>query len=170
MGVLIPILAAAQILAAAAVSTTNGGFVEALRRDPFGPPPAGSSYSRSHCGSLSQSPRQEAPRPLAEAATVEGPLEVALVEAVVRRNAAQIRYCYERELPAKPELAGRVVVDFTIDADGRVPEARIKSTTLNEATVESCVIQCFKKLRFSKPADGANARVSVPLIFGARGD
>lgn len=45
-----------------------------------------------------------------DAPVVEGPLEVVLVQKVLQRNRAQLRYCVERELSKAETLAGELTI------------------------------------------------------------
>ena len=56
-----------------------------------------------------------------------GALDKSLIDAVIKRNMNQIRYCYQRELTKNPSLGGKIVVKFTIAKDGSVSKASIKS-------------------------------------------
>src|SRR6185503_6342370 len=52
-----------------------------------------------------------------------GALDKSLIDAVIKRNMNQIRYCYQRELTKQPELAGKITVKFVIAKDGSVSKA-----------------------------------------------
>lgn len=82
---------------------------------------------------------------------------------VVRARAGLIRVCYQRALAKQPDLSGKVVVRFTIAADGTVPRAEVTGTTLKTPAVEACIVAQIKKMRF--PAKGAAAVVNYPFIF-----
>ena len=105
-----------------------------------------------------------------EETVIMGSLDPAIIDAVIKRHLAQIQYCYERELPSKPKLNGKLVVHFVIEADGRVSQAAMKSTTMNDANVESCVAERFKMIRFPNPKGGGIVTVNYPLLFKASGD
>lgn len=96
---------------------------------------------------------------------VLGALDRSLVSEVVKRNLNPIRYCYQRELAKNPALAGKVVVKFTIAADGSVSAASVSSTTLGDAAVESCVVGRFLRMQFPPATGGGIVIVSYPLTF-----
>ena len=96
-----------------------------------------------------------------------GALHRGFIDQVIRRHMNQIRYCYQRELQKNPTLAGKVVVGFTIAADGTVSAAEIKATTLGNEAVEQCVIGRFERMEFSEPTGGGIVIVSYPLLFEA---
>lgn len=87
------------------------------------------------------------------------------IEKVIRRRLGAIKMCYERELAVSPSLAGKVSVSFTIDAQGRVSAASIKSTTLNNPKVENCILRTFKRMRFPAPVGGGIVNVTYPFVF-----
>ena len=96
---------------------------------------------------------------------VLGSIDKSLIDKVVRRHMNQIRYCYQRELASNPSLAGKVVVKFAVGPDGAVTSAELRSTTLGNSAVESCVIGRFRRMAFPAPAGGGIVIVSYPLQF-----
>ncbi len=96
-----------------------------------------------------------------------GSIDKTFIDAVVRRHMNQIRYCYQRELQKNPGLAGKVVVKFVVAKDGTVASASIKSSTLNDATVESCLVSRFLRMSFPAPGGGGIVMVSYPFLFTA---
>ncbi len=96
---------------------------------------------------------------------VLGALAKEEIQEVIRRNLAQIRYCYQRELAKNPELEGKVVVKFVIAKDGTVQSASTRSSTLGNAVVETCVNNRFLRMQFPEPAGGGIVIVSYPFLF-----
>ncbi|MGI5863102.1 MAG: TonB family protein [Myxococcales bacterium] len=94
-----------------------------------------------------------------------------LIRKVIRRNIAQIRYCYEKELQHQPDLAGRIVVLFVIDANGNVPSARItEGTTLRHQALGNCICTRVQSWTFPAPKGGGQAMVTYPFIFKQSGE
>lgn len=96
-----------------------------------------------------------------------GALDKSLIDAVIRRNMSQIRYCYQRELTKNPNLKGKIIVKFTIAADGTVSKAGIKSSSMGSPPVEDCITGRFKRFQFPEPKGGGVVIVSYPFIFSA---
>ena len=96
---------------------------------------------------------------------VTGSLDKDLVEAVIKRNTNQLRYCYQRELTKKPTLAGDVTVKFTISPDGSVSAATVAATTLNNPNVESCLISRFTRFSYPMPKGGGIVIVEYSMVF-----
>lgn len=94
-----------------------------------------------------------------------GAIDKSTVERIVNQYLPQIKYCYEKELSKNPHLFGKVVVKFVIDKDGSVSSAITKATTLNNATVETCICERFKKMKFPAPKGGGIGIVSYPFVF-----
>jgi hypothetical protein len=86
------------------------------------------------------------------------------VDRVVKSRKGTIQACYQRVVERKQNLAGKLVVSFTIDAGGTVTSTRIDKgkSTLSDSDVESCVKRQIQGLKF--PAKGG-ALVNYPFIF-----
>lgn len=94
-----------------------------------------------------------------------GALDKSLIDAVIKRNMAQIRYCYQRELTKNPSLGGKITVKFVIAKDGTVSSATTKTSTMNNPAVESCINGRFMRFQFPEPKGGGIVIVSYPFIF-----
>ena len=88
------------------------------------------------------------------------------IREVVQKRSNALRNCYEQQLLANPDLSGKIIVFWKIGLDGKVTDASIKSTTMNNARVESCLTQTVNRLRFDPP-DGGICVVEFPFIFTA---
>jgi hypothetical protein len=82
--------------------------------------------------------------------------------AVIQTKAGIYRACYQRELTHTPGLGGKLVVELTIAASGKVMQTRTVSDTLGSRGVEDCVRSSLATLVF--PAKGG-AVVSYPFEF-----
>lgn len=102
-----------------------------------------------------------------EETVIEGGLDRDVIADVIRRNLGQIRYCYERQLSSNPELYGKLLVRFTIDAAGGVMEPKIDTSTLKSNMVEGCVLRRLAGWKFPNPKGGTQVRVSYPFLFKA---
>lgn len=74
------------------------------------------------------------------------------IHRVVQAHTSSVKYCYEKELAQKPELAGRVTTRIKIDDTGTVSEATIASSTLGDANVEGCMLQQIRNWKFPAKA------------------
>ena len=96
-----------------------------------------------------------------------GALDKSLIDAVIKRNMSQIRYCYQRELTKNPDLKGKIIVKFVIAANGSVSKASIKSSSMGSKAVESCITGRFRRFKFPEPKGGGIVIVSYPFIFSS---
>ena len=94
-----------------------------------------------------------------------GSLDRAQIDAVVKRHTSSIKYCYQRQLPMNPNLAGKINVKFVIAGDGSVSSASLKESSMGNATVESCVVNRFKTMKFPEPQGQGIVIVSYPFLF-----
>ena len=98
-------------------------------------------------------------------ATVKGPLKREIIRRILRRHIYEPRYCYQRALSIKPNLRGRLEVQFTISATGRVSKVVISSSTMNNKMVEGCLAKLVRRWLFPKPRGGRPVKVTVPFLF-----
>ncbi len=98
---------------------------------------------------------------------IEGGLDRDAIADVIRRNLGQIRYCYERQLSSNPDLYGKILVKFTIGAQGEVADSRVDNSTLKSAMVEGCIMRRMASWKFPEPKGGTQVHVSYPFLFKA---
>jgi TonB family protein len=109
------------------------------------------------------------PDVIASSARVRGGHDADTIRRIVRLHINEVRYCYERELARKPDLAGRLVIDFTIAASGQVGAAMVQSSTVGNAGVERCTIEAVRRWEFPRPLGGGIAIVSYPFVLTPAG-
>ncbi len=102
---------------------------------------------------------------LAKNQTKPGPLTPDVIKDVVGEHRAEARRCYEAAAAKRPRLNGKVVVRFRIGLDGKVSEAAVASSSLNELGVETCLVTSAKGWLFPKPKHCA-VEVNFPFTFG----
>lgn len=68
-----------------------------------------------------------------------------VVMAVVNAHSAAILSCYQRALKLNPHLRGKIVVRFTIDYLGKISHVEVVSSTLNNPSVERCVVSRIRR-------------------------
>jgi outer membrane biosynthesis protein TonB len=99
---------------------------------------------------------------------VQGSIDREAVAKVVNSHLQEVRACYERALLKDPGLAGKVVLEWTINTAGTVTTARTKSSSLGSGAVEGCILQGLKNWKFPK-AQGGLVIVSYPFLFNSVG-
>jgi hypothetical protein len=100
-----------------------------------------------------------------EEAEAIGGLDKSLIAAVVQANIGQIKHCYERQLIVDPNIFGKVVANWTINKEGTVSVSSVKNTTMNNKSVENCILAKIKNWNFPKPKGGGQVLVSYPFLF-----
>jgi TonB family protein len=88
-----------------------------------------------------------------------------LVGEHLARRWNQFKFCYSRQLDREPNLWGKVTVNFTISGDGRVNEALVLSSSLNNTNVEECVLRVIRRIVFPLPRGGGEVIVTYPFLF-----
>ncbi|NOK03210.1 MULTISPECIES: AgmX/PglI C-terminal domain-containing protein [Myxococcus] len=101
-------------------------------------------------------------------ASTQGTVDREAVARVINSNLHEVHGCYERALLKDPGLAGKVVLEWTIGANGRVVAAKTKSSTLRNASVESCILSKLKSWTFPSPKGGV-VIITYPFLFNSVG-
>lgn len=86
------------------------------------------------------------------------------IRQVVQARSNRIRNCFERELQINPALAGNISVTWRVQADGSVSDAAIGNSTMNNRSVENCILQTVDRMRFESP-DGGVCIINFPFVF-----
>ncbi len=104
-------------------------------------------------------------------ATIIGSIDKELIRAVIKEHAQQIRFCYEEQLAVNPKLAGKIVIRWTIDADGNASNAAVdgSGTSLADDKVHQCMMARIVSWQFPKPKGGGIAVITYPWILRAAG-
>ncbi|MEM7609346.1 MAG: AgmX/PglI C-terminal domain-containing protein, partial [Myxococcota bacterium] len=102
-------------------------------------------------------------------ADVRGSLSREVIRRVVRRHNTEVKFCYEQELNARPDLEGRVTIRFIISPTGAVQNAVTQATTLRNQRVENCIAQAVRRWTFPSPDGGGIVIVNYPFLLSAAG-
>ena len=98
--------------------------------------------------------------------SANGDLDKAIIRRYIKRNEAKIRFCYEKQLLAKPGLSGTVQAQFFITPNGTVASS---SGSGVDPEVASCVADVIHGIEFPKPKGGGGVQVNYPFTFRAAG-
>ncbi len=90
-------------------------------------------------------------------------LPPAAIKSTIKRNLPQVKACYERELKQKPTLEGKVVVAWTIGADGRVRRPRVVRNSTGSRGFLPCVTRSVASWRF--PRAESPSDIEYPFVF-----
>jgi len=96
---------------------------------------------------------------------VKGSLSKEVIRRIIRQHLNEIRYCYAQQLVVKPDLQGRVVIQFLISSQGTVQMASVVDSTLDNTQVENCVAKAFQRWTFPAPEDSGVVIATYPLMF-----
>jgi len=96
---------------------------------------------------------------------IEGGLDKEVISKVIGSYLGEIRYCYERQLSAEPDLYGKVAIKFIITSDGSVIDNRISTSSLKNSMVEGCILRRISRWKFPKPKGGTQVLVTYPFMF-----
>jgi hypothetical protein len=107
------------------------------------------------------------PRVRGAKVVVQGSLDRAVIQRVVRSHFGRIRGCYQKELRSKPGVAGRLLVRFVIGTDGKVSKVA-GGGTVNSEPLHKCVVAQFRGMVFPKPRNGVVV-VNYPIVFQSAG-
>lgn len=98
-------------------------------------------------------------------AVIDEGLTKAEVGAVIRKHWNQIRYCYSSAGLRAPNLDARLVVAFAINAQGRVAQSAVSSSTRKEQYLENCLLRLIDTMQFPHPRGGKMVNVDYPFVF-----
>jgi hypothetical protein len=101
----------------------------------------------------------------------EGGLTAEEIQRVVNRFMTQIKYCYDREVQANPDLIGKVAARWIIGPDGRVQTSNVVApeTTLQSSKVGDCLLTVVNRMVFPEPRGGGVVKVTFPFVFSVAG-
>jgi len=128
---------------------------------------SGSGYGRGAGGLGGR--RARAPDVIPGQANVRGSLDKEIIRRIIRRHINEVKYCYEQELTKKPDLGGRIMVQFTIAATGQVVASVLQNSSMGNAKVENCTVQAVRRWEFPKPLGGGIVIVSYPFVLTPAG-
>jgi TonB family protein len=93
-----------------------------------------------------------------------GTLDKRQIDEVIKVRMGRIQACYQREFQRNPGLQGRVTLRILIDKDGSVPLVKVRQSTMNNPTVEQCLIDELRETHFPAPT-GGTVVVTYPFSF-----
>lgn len=88
------------------------------------------------------------------------------IKGTIQQNQGQVRACYERELKTSPTMRGKVVVGWTIGADGKVRSPKVVSNTTGNREMLPCIRRSIKSWRFPKAQSPQD--IEYPFVFKPR--
>lgn len=86
------------------------------------------------------------------------------IAATVKQYQGGIKYAYNRELLANPNLSGNMLVSFVIRPDGAVESVEVRQSTLNWPPLDDAVKKRMQHWKFAR-GTGGPVRVVFPFVF-----
>ncbi|MCM2282471.1 MAG: AgmX/PglI C-terminal domain-containing protein [Bdellovibrionaceae bacterium] len=93
-----------------------------------------------------------------------GTIDREAIRRAVLANIRAIKSCYERELNRNPDLFGKLVMEWVIGEQGRVVQARVKSSEV-KGQVGNCVRDIIRSIKFPEPPTNEEVTVAYPFFF-----
>jgi TonB family protein len=106
--------------------------------------------------------------PPARSVQVQGELDRNEIAKVVNAHLAEVQGCYERQLYKDPTINGKVLCEWVIDPSGSVSTQRVKTSTVRNSEVASCILASIRNWKFPKPR-GGSVTVTYPFVFSTIG-
>ncbi len=110
----------------------------------------------------------QAPRAMRGTEEARGQRSTESVMAVVKSQYGRVMYTYNKYLRQDPNLRGKVSLDVTIAANGRVSSVQVVESTIRNADFVRDLINIVRQLRFSPITEG-NVTVNLPFVFNRVG-
>ena len=159
------------------------------RHDGGPPPPGASAPGPGRSGSAASSPRGSddygKPAPLGQDEPSDGdeqgggdpdptvwPTSSEGIKGAIAESLPRIRRCYEQALAADPDMGGTITVAFTIGTTdtasgvGTVLDAGIADATIEQTTMDDCLLDAMESLQFDPPVEG-EIEINYPFTFSA---
>ena len=99
-----------------------------------------------------------------------GSLSKEIIRRVINRHANEIKFCYQQQLIAHPDLQGRVSTRFIIAPTGAVQTALISESQLGNAAAEQCIAAAVRRWIFPAPEGGGLVVVTYPFLLSQTGE
>lgn len=81
---------------------------------------------------------------------------------VFQKYASKVRVCYDQLLARKPQAAGVVGVDVSVDPRGRSKRVHFRQFTVEDASFQACLTSTIKLWQFPKPRSGQETIAQYP--------
>jgi TonB family protein len=95
----------------------------------------------------------------------EASRDMKTLQQVLQRYQPRLKKVYEDFLKRYPDLAGKMVVKFTIEADGSVSDVTVMSSDLKDKELERNLVRYIERIKF--PSASGKVTIEWPLIFSA---
>lgn len=94
----------------------------------------------------------------------QGELSKEEIMKVINQHIGEIQFCYEKQLRTTPGLSGRVVLEWTVNPQGRVTVVKVAQSSLASSEATNCMTGKLKGWKFPQPRGGA-VTIVFPFVF-----
>lgn len=92
-----------------------------------------------------------------------GRLSKEAIQRVIRTQISSMESSYQSALKRRSDLKGEMVLQITVDPNGRVSKVSLVSSKINDKLLEQLIIQKMKELNF--PPSGSSEKVIISLLL-----
>lgn len=97
---------------------------------------------------------------------ITGGYDKGVIRQYIRTRLSQLKWCHQRLIQRKSDVGGKIVVEFWIGPNGKVMRAKVHRSTVNESSLEACIVEKISMWHFPPPRTaGTTARVRYPFLF-----
>ncbi|MBN1465122.1 energy transducer TonB [candidate division KSB1 bacterium] len=106
----------------------------------------------------------EPPKAMRGSEAARGQRSAESVMGIIRAQHGRVMYTYNKHLRQDPTLRGKVSLDVTIAADGRVADVQVVESTTQNADFIRDLLTIIRQLRFPAISEGS-VTVNIPFVF-----
>jgi outer membrane biosynthesis protein TonB len=88
-----------------------------------------------------------------------------LIRRIVRQNIDDVRGCYETALASDPDVSGKVVIQFVIDADGTIDSSTVTSNNTGDVALGDCIANRVLRWTFPTFPGGSKVTINYPFVL-----
>lgn len=116
---------------------------------------------------VQEKPKAQQPKEVRDEWDCDGDLSRESLQAVIDKNRAQVRNCYEKRLKVNNLLQGDLKLKLKIGSSGQVAALAVTGS-LRDNEVFGCVRSVAQRWSFAPPTQGKCAVVQVPFQFSPK--
>ena len=83
----------------------------------------------------------------------------------MKANSEKFATCARDSVTVQTGSIQRLILRFTIDADGHVHKPRISNMSAGDPDLHGCVLRTLSRIKFPPPQDGESKEITYPLVL-----
>jgi hypothetical protein len=88
-----------------------------------------------------------------------------VIQSEMRSKVRALKACYDDALKRTPALAGKLILAFVVEPNGRISGVSFSDDSLHSAVVAECIKERARLWRFPVPEASQSVAIEFPLIF-----